>query len=698
MKVKTPKQTSLISGSQDSCEMTLTESGLAQATRLLRDQIYTYKDWAAVRETIANAIDEHRKHNVEKPIVVTVPTQNDPFFRVRDYGLGLDKKGVFSVFFQYFASSKNHSNEAIGGFGIGAKAPLSYSDSFFVTSFNGGKKTVYCATLDGITSKAYEMSQEESAEPTGIEVSVPVRQCDFNNFNKFIGYFCSMAQFDNFKFEGTEPSDYSKSLRPVFENSTGSLCSLTEILPLLEDGSIVVRDGDILYPVPQHDQLTPPKSGVMILNVERGKLDIAPSRESIDLSRKSLGTISRLSREFMQAAKTKFLATIDSAKSIKEKRVAFKRLHEQGIASTLGLKQFPSWEVSKKITFLITIHGDNSVERKKAVPRYHWYDTVNLEPERHDIVLLPEGKTVSTNKVLAFYKSVKKTLPVYIHIIRPNPGVGQLANVPAGWMEGEDYLIFDEKKIKPTVAKSIKDTFFLKGSSTAQKKGSFSKTTRVGKVGGWESSLAEIEQRVKNGEKCLYIHQAETVYPSPEKIFNEIFPDDNYFVIKTYKKYIPALESVGAASYKAWFKANSPNIKKKVETALQESSYFVFLGCHRASGYDAAGCGWLPELASRLVGSQLLEIKGQFHSLEMVSVARQLFSEKEMEDMGKKITAKNNKWQAAKEKFLALPLIKRELLYVFNLNVTNHSWHSFDSRPEALCKVGMKIAKKIFDV
>ena len=48
---------------------------------------------------------------------------------------------------------KNTSNEAIGGFGIGAKAPSAYASSWVVESRFQGKHSVYNTSLNG--SKRY---------------------------------------------------------------------------------------------------------------------------------------------------------------------------------------------------------------------------------------------------------------------------------------------------------------------------------------------------------------------------------------------------------------------------------------------------------------------------------------------------------------------------------------------------------------
>lgn len=151
---------------------TISSKNIAKATYFLRDKIYSDKLKAAVTETLSNAIDEHRKHNVQRPVDVFM---FDTEVVIRDYAQGLSNDGVFGTFFQYFESTKSDNNHDIGGFGIGAKAPSAYNPEFYVISFYNGVKTVYCSVVDGYESKA---SVVHSAEyhgifPTGIAVRIP---------------------------------------------------------------------------------------------------------------------------------------------------------------------------------------------------------------------------------------------------------------------------------------------------------------------------------------------------------------------------------------------------------------------------------------------------------------------------------------------------------------------------------------------
>ena len=166
--------------------------GMKQACQIFRDNIYTDKILAVVREWVSNAVDEHLKHGIEQPVQTGV--QENRFF-VRDFANGLDDNGIRNVFGKYFRSTKSNSDQPIGGFGVGAKAGHCYQDVFYVTSFHNGTKTVYSCILGGDESGAsigqvIEMSQEPTNE-SGLLVEIDVK---VERYKSDIGTFVVYAQ------------------------------------------------------------------------------------------------------------------------------------------------------------------------------------------------------------------------------------------------------------------------------------------------------------------------------------------------------------------------------------------------------------------------------------------------------------------------------------------------------------------------
>ena len=92
----------------------------AHLMSILREGLYSDPILAVIREYGTNAWDSHKTSGCpDKPINVTLPTDFDPTYTVRDYGSGLSDDEVLRVFTGYGTSTKRDSNAAVGMLGIG---------------------------------------------------------------------------------------------------------------------------------------------------------------------------------------------------------------------------------------------------------------------------------------------------------------------------------------------------------------------------------------------------------------------------------------------------------------------------------------------------------------------------------------------------------------------------------------------------
>jgi len=108
---------------------------LALIMDIIRNKMYSNPIRACCQEIMSNARDAHRevfKDNV--PIEVKLPTNDDPSFHIRDFGPGITPDRMSNVFIQYGASTKRDDNIQTGGFGLGAKSPFAYTDTFCIIS------------------------------------------------------------------------------------------------------------------------------------------------------------------------------------------------------------------------------------------------------------------------------------------------------------------------------------------------------------------------------------------------------------------------------------------------------------------------------------------------------------------------------------------------------------------------------------
>lgn len=206
MKINNNSKKSMTVGASSVCIQDINLENTKAVISILRDKIYTDKPKAALTETLCNAIDEHRKYGVERPVDVVITGKN---LIIRDYAKGLDEAGVTKVFFQYMNSTKSNNDIDIGGYGIGAKAPSSYTSTWYVISYHGGKKTTYMSVIDGDVGKTYKMLEQEcDVNNTGICVIIPLegeddwdRGREINNFGKLAHDLKSMIGFNSARNE-----------------------------------------------------------------------------------------------------------------------------------------------------------------------------------------------------------------------------------------------------------------------------------------------------------------------------------------------------------------------------------------------------------------------------------------------------------------------------------------------------------------
>ena len=195
--MKLPEQentTTIQSADFESSEIGVSQEDGQEIAYILRDKIYSDKPLAVVREYLANALDEHAKvkesdPSFDKKVKVCLPDSNDssPFISFRDFAYGLDDSGVRNIFGMYLKSTKRQTDKLIGGFGVGSKSGHAYTDTFYVTSWHGGKKRVYSFSLQGGSrskAKILLVDEKDSDEPSGIEVKVPILHQDIYKFKR----------------------------------------------------------------------------------------------------------------------------------------------------------------------------------------------------------------------------------------------------------------------------------------------------------------------------------------------------------------------------------------------------------------------------------------------------------------------------------------------------------------------------------
>lgn len=132
-------------GTEDTISMSIDTSDQAALMMILSENLYKDPIGSLIRESVSNALDAQREAGNSDPIIVSLEVDNqyNYLFKVQDFGTGISPERVQNILSKYAASTKRGSNEYLGYFGLGFKAPLAYTDSFMFTTIWEGEEYRY---------------------------------------------------------------------------------------------------------------------------------------------------------------------------------------------------------------------------------------------------------------------------------------------------------------------------------------------------------------------------------------------------------------------------------------------------------------------------------------------------------------------------------------------------------------------------
>ncbi len=307
--------------------------------RVMSDTLYTDKIGSIIRELASNAIDGQRAQgNLDTPFDIFLPCKENPKFCIRDYGTGLSPEEIETVYTRYFESTKDQNEDDIGGFGLGAKTPFAYTDSFIVRSYYNGQVFTYTIAFSG-DEPEYELQfAQETNEPNGLEVYFDVDPEDFQEFSTKAfrtliwfnlvpnvwtgsedenGFFKVANNFDNYR---ERIADFRKD--HCYEDDNMIICPTSYPNPFDWRGSqlksrICVIQGGVLYPVSSgaSDTIrkfvdTIPASYTVITKHKIGEISLTPAREQIEESKQTIKNIESKISVILEKSKDTLRQTI----------------------------------------------------------------------------------------------------------------------------------------------------------------------------------------------------------------------------------------------------------------------------------------------------------------------------------------------------------------------------------------------------
>lgn len=307
----------------------------AKAFSILLDRLYPDIKYAIVRELLTNGFDAHKEAGCpERPMMITIPSKwNDQMLVFRDYGVSMSDETVDDIYATLMASTKDESDDAVGGWGVGSKTPFGYSKHLSLRCFKEGRERLYQMFFDGDSVPNIALIHDiPTSEETGVEISFAVRDND-------LSAFCSNIVEASVWFE--TPPITSKDIgvrKSKYVNLIGKIYKMEEAESENMSG-LAVRQGCVGYPL-DDDKLIPTEKSTQdriqkaraayedfnkdpyFIDVPVGTCDVTASRDSLYYSDKTIDNIVDILCEVYEITSTTCKEELDKATTLYEARRA----------------------------------------------------------------------------------------------------------------------------------------------------------------------------------------------------------------------------------------------------------------------------------------------------------------------------------------------------------------------------------------
>lgn len=305
------------------------KDGLAHIFNVLRNQLYSNKILAVIREYSCNAYDAMVEAGTsDQKFVVTCPTFDDPCFKVRDFGSGLSPEGIAEVYAYYGESTKRQSNAFIGQLGLGSKSGFAYGDNFVIRSFYKGTLYTYNAYLDETKiGQILLMDEEDTSENDGVEIVIPVKVRDISTFKETIASF-----FKHFK---SKPiiNNIEKVYLEVYWKDEGQILhgqgwQFLKCKNSWDKAPSLMIMGNVAYPMDGNsvDGLNSVFYNDFTVEFEIGELEVSASREALQFSATTQNAIKKRFKSIMEEVTKNISDKLKNAKSLFEAKSIFNNL------------------------------------------------------------------------------------------------------------------------------------------------------------------------------------------------------------------------------------------------------------------------------------------------------------------------------------------------------------------------------------
>jgi hypothetical protein len=289
--------------------------------QMLTSNVYNDPILAVIREWSTNACDACIVAEKEVKFDVHLPTEDELYFSVRDYGTGLPPEDIVGLFSNLGASTKRGSNQLNGTFGIGRMAGLAVSDGFSIESFYKGTCYSYAISVQNGVPVTISLGDRATTEPNGLKLSVAVEVED--------EYHYTPKAVSLYKY-----FDYKPTL------NLPNLCIELDITEHISDDWFIKTTNDrydstnyvvmsqIAYAIPGDSKINTQGFRCLVMKAEPGTVAFNPGRESLSLTKETVKYLNtrftEIKDEYVQSA----LVALSNGKGDKEINSIYNKLVE----------------------------------------------------------------------------------------------------------------------------------------------------------------------------------------------------------------------------------------------------------------------------------------------------------------------------------------------------------------------------------
>lgn len=279
--------------------------------------LYSDQMLAVIREYSTNAYDAQVEAGVTRPIEVSTPTALSPFFKVKDFGIGLSGEDIGRIYSRYGTSTKRATNDQNGMLGLGCKSALTYSQQFSVESVKDGTRMVCSISReDDDVPVMTVIAEVPTDEPNGTTVIVPVQRHHFHDFEikaeEFYGYWKAGTVLLN----GEQPKPHKGRVI-----TDGLFVREIEHRSYNRKAARVLM-GNVTYPIdPAVVDLGitgMPPNMFLVAEVPIGAVEFTPSREALMYTKRTKQTLQDVANLYKSQLDKAVQRDVENAASVRE--------------------------------------------------------------------------------------------------------------------------------------------------------------------------------------------------------------------------------------------------------------------------------------------------------------------------------------------------------------------------------------------